>query len=345
MNIYVYGFPGLYGGAGTELHHQIITWCKMGGITTHLIPTNPGYPNEPLFKEMQELGVIIHKNDEFDAIEKNAPVMGWCNAEFLDKLPEICKRSTNTVFINCMTWLFNKEKTRMQEGMIKTFLYQNDDVRIKNEPILRALNTKPDIKFITFKPYFEAFKFPYVEHNHAHDITYFNLGHISRQDTDKWAANTLHIYEYITAPRTKRGWFLGFDDRTVRKVGKPYDWIHTFKDQNSGLTQQQFYNNVDIIVQPTDTTENWPRIGFEAMSSGSVLVVDDRGGWQKMVKHGVTGYLCKTQQEFIYYGSKLAFEPDHRLEMAQSAKKWCLELSSFEASAESWKKVFEQLIK
>ncbi|MEG1937685.1 MAG: hypothetical protein RR138_01215 [Akkermansia sp.] len=33
-----------------------------------------------------------------------------------------------------------------------------------------------------------------------------------------------------------------------------------------------------IILQPTDTTENWPRIGFEAMASGSVLIVDKRGG-------------------------------------------------------------------
>ena len=28
--VFVNGFPSLYGGAGTELHHQIIVWRKLG---------------------------------------------------------------------------------------------------------------------------------------------------------------------------------------------------------------------------------------------------------------------------------------------------------------------------
>lgn len=49
--IYVNGFPSLYGGAGTELHHQIIVWKHMG-IDVHLIPTNNGFENEALYLEM-----------------------------------------------------------------------------------------------------------------------------------------------------------------------------------------------------------------------------------------------------------------------------------------------------
>jgi len=43
--LFVYGFHGLYGGAGTELHHQILAWRHMG-VEVHLIPTNAGYPRE-----------------------------------------------------------------------------------------------------------------------------------------------------------------------------------------------------------------------------------------------------------------------------------------------------------
>ena len=37
-SLYIIGFPSLYGGAGTELYHQIKVWKQMG-VEMHLIPT------------------------------------------------------------------------------------------------------------------------------------------------------------------------------------------------------------------------------------------------------------------------------------------------------------------
>jgi len=338
--VYVYGFPGLYGGAGTELHHQIIVWCKMG-MDVHIIPTNAGYKNEPLFGEMVGLGVTIHEHNNFEVIEKGSPVLGFCNSEFLDNLPQIYHYSRNPVFVNCMTWLFDKEKMWAAEGLIKGFLYQNGEVLEKNMPLLKALNPTSDAKFLEFNPYFEPSKFPFISDR---DEKTFGIGHISRQDADKFSKDTLHIWEYCVAPVPKRGVILGFDERSEKKIGKPMDWIKTYSDQ-SKLSQQDFYKQCDIILQPTDTTENYPRVGFEAMSSGSILIVDDRGGWRKQVKHGVTGWLCKNDREFIYYASKMAFEPELRKQMALDAKKWCSELSSLESSMKSWEKVFKELVK
>ena len=42
------------------------------------------------------------------------------------------------------------------------------------------------------------------------------------------------------------------------------------------------------------------------MASGSVLIVDNRGGWRQMVEHGKTGWLCGSERDFIYYASKSA---------------------------------------
>lgn len=57
--LYINGFPSLYGGAGTELHHQIIVWQHMG-IEVHLIPTNGGFQQEDLYLEMVRRRVHIH---------------------------------------------------------------------------------------------------------------------------------------------------------------------------------------------------------------------------------------------------------------------------------------------
>jgi hypothetical protein len=335
--LFVHGFPGLYGGAGTELHHQIIAWLYMG-VEVHLIPTWPAF-EEPLYVEMLQRGVVIHNPNDFSKVEAGDPVFGFCNAEFLQALLMIRQRTRRTVFLNCMTWLFDKEKEAMAQGLIGMFLYQNPAVLERHMPELRALNANPEIRFATVRPYFSTESFPYLPERSSDN---FGCGRISRQDADKFAANTLHIYEYFVSPKFKRGLFLGFDPRSEAKIGKPYDWIRTARDQ-SEVSQQEFYAHCEIVLQPSDTTENWPRVGFEAMASGSVLIVDNRGGWKQMVEHGKTGWLCDHERDFIYYASKMAYEPHMRSDMAEAARERGLDLGGLDASVESWKEVFEQI--
>ncbi|HRH97845.1 MAG TPA: glycosyltransferase [Prosthecobacter sp.] len=336
--VFAHGFPGRYGGASTELHHQIKLWLAMG-VEVHIIPSQVNYQNEPLFSELVQSGVIIHGCNQWEALTAEDVTMGFCNAEFLTHLPEIHARTKRTVFINCMTWLFDMEKQRMAEGMIALFLYQNEEVRQKNMPVLQALNPKANARFLTFTPYFDATAFPFIEER---PTDHFGCGRISRQDADKYAANTLHIYEYFVAPVMKRGLFLGFDARSEAKIGRPHSWITTACD-SSIISQQDFYKHCQIILQPSDTTENWPRVGFEAMASGSVLIVDDRGGWRQMIEHGKTGFLCQHERDFIYYASKMAYEPDLRREIAHNARQRGLELGGFEKAKESWERVFREL--
>ena len=336
--IYVNGFPSLYGGAGTELHHQIIVWLHMG-MSVHIIPTNDGFQNESLYLEMIKKGVRIHAPNDWTVLNEGDVIMGFCNKEFLENLPFIRQRTKRTVFVNCMTWLFEKEKECMKNGLISLFLYQNEEVRQKVMPELHALNEDPAIQFLTFKPYFHNETFPFIEER---TDEWFGCGRISRQDADKFAKNTLHIYEYFVAPVFKRGLFLGFDHRSEEKIGKPYKWIRTARDQNE-VSQQDFYKHCKIVLQPTNTTENWPRIGFEAMASGSVLIVDNRGGWRQMVEHGKTGWLCDHERDFIYYASKMAYEPNLRDDMAEAARERGLELGGLESSRSSWEEVFSTI--
>ena len=198
-------------------------------VDVHLIPTNAGYPREPLYQEMLDLGVTIHAAHDWSAVQAEDPVFGFCNADFLNRLPEIRQRTKRTVFLNCMTWLFEKEKQRMTQGEIGMFLYQNEDVRNEQMPKLRALNDNPEIQFLSFRPYFADRLFPFIEQRCDE---FFGCGRISRQDADKFAANTLHIYEYFVAPKWKKAIFLGFDQRSQTKIGKPFDWIRVAADHN-----------------------------------------------------------------------------------------------------------------
>jgi len=106
---------------------------------------------------------------------------------------------------------------------------------------------------------------------------------------------------------------------------------------------QDVYRRVDCIIQMTDTYENLPRVGFEAMASGCVLIVDDRGGWRDLVQHKQTGYLCNDQREFVYYASRAAYEPQERRQMAERARDWLNEQWGLQRAKEEWQAFFETL--
>ena len=316
--IFVYGFPGLYGGAGTELHHQIIAWQHLG-LKVHLIPTNEGFPREPLFEEMIRRGVKVHLPHDFRVLEPEDAILGFCNAEFLAKLPEIIQRTRRTVFLNCMTWLFDKEKECMARGEIGMFLYQNENVRQKHMPELRALNPDAEARFLTFRPYFENSLFPYVEERSQE---HFGCGRISRQDADKFAANTLHIYEYFVSPKWKRGLFLGFDQRSEAKIGPPYtgivpatrqqneifgydqmgNWL-SYYSQSPALSQTRAHNkaneitsltNPTSVIQPAyDAVGNMTTLQDDLYALGDrmnvVAVVDASGAVQQRMGYSAFG--------------------------------------------------------
>lgn len=281
-------------------------------------------------------GVSITRTLNFDDVTKDDAVINFCSGEFLDNLDKITERTKRVAWANCMTWLFDKERMAAAENKISVFLYQRDQVRIKHKAELEKLGCTSE--FITFAPYFDSSLIDFK----VTDDEFTNIGRISRQDSDKFSKNIVHIYEYIVSPRMKRGFFLGFDERSEKKTGPLPAWISGFVDQNS-LPVKDFYDTVNFIVQPTDTTENLPRIGFEAMYSGKPLVVDNRGGWKTMIEHGVSGFLCNHERDFIYWGSRLAYEPELREAVALSALDRAKNMSSLGVSRQSWQNVFDKL--
>jgi len=328
-SIGIVGFPGLYGGAGVELDHQMTLWKEMG-YELHLIPT--GNPlAEPLYKKTVERAVI-HIPDNY-SVFKDMPVISFCNDIFLRDIDKIKKFASQTIFVNCMTWLFPAEKEAHKKGLIDLFLYQSQHTLDKVAPSLREINEKFNVK--VFNSWFDYSRFPFYKDRPTDK---FRFGRISREDADKYAKESMWIYETMVAPVPKSGIFLGFDSRSEGKIGKPPDWVRAYP--GNGISQQEFYAHCSCIIQKSDTYENWPRVGFESMASGSVLIVDDKGGWKSMVEHGRTGWLCKDQREFVYYSSRMAYEAEEREQMALAAREKLNEINNREKSIQSWREIF-----
>jgi hypothetical protein len=328
----VVGHPTRLGGADTELDHQIRCWQNMG-VTVHICHTGE-LDGNCLSMKLEERGCVYHESRDWQSLD-GLHAVSYCNGEFLDELPEIRKWARTTTFVNCMTWNFDAELRCQEQGLIDFHLYQTQHGRERVGKRLGELAATYRPLMVT--PYFHGEEFPFYD-DRPNDK--FRFGRISRGDADKFNEQQLWIYETMTAPQLKEGYIVGWDHRARDKFGRdPDDYIYTYPE--GGLTPQQFYGICEAVIMTTDTFENLPRVGFEAMASGSVLVVDRRGGWCTLVENGVTGWLCDDDREFVYKGSRCAFEHEERERMRYAARDRLDALSGFPVSSESWERVFE----
>ena len=151
----------------------------------------------------------------------------------------------------------------------------------------------------------------------------------------------MQIYERFVSPLPKAGIILGWDRRVKQKFqGNPPEFVRAIPAGE--MSQQEFYKSCDVIILSTTTFENLPRVGFEAMASGSILIVDNRGGWKQLVDDYETGYLCNSPPEFIYKASRLAFEKNERKDMRYAAREKLETEWTEQKSMDSWAEVFKQ---
>lgn len=327
----VIGHPGRVGGADTELDHQIRCWLAMG-IEVHICHTAIV---DATMKQMglEELGCVYHSARDWSSIE-GMHCISFCNADFLTALPEIKKHARSTTFVNCMSWNFDKEIEAQENGLIDFHLYQTQHSFEKVSP---KLKDKGEYRPLFFVPYFDASDLPFIE-DRPQDR--FRFGRISRDDAHKYSDRQLWIYETMTAPVLKEGILLGWGRNANQKFGgRPEGFLHALPP--NAISQKAFYQDCEAIIMSTETFENLPRVGFEAMASGSILVVDNRGGWKLQVEDGVTGWLCDDDREFVYKATRCAFEPEERSRMRHAARVKLEQSWGLRAASDSWGQVFE----
>lgn len=333
--ICVVGYPSRLGGADTELDHQIHIWQTLG-LKVHLVHTGPLDENARAMR-MDARGCVVHEPRDWQAC-RGRHVISYCNGEFLANLPAIKGYAKSTTWVNCMTWLFDAEKQAHRQGLIDHFLYQTDHARERVQDELKSIN--PSYHWHRVRPHFHLADFAYIE-NRPRDR--FRFGRISRDDADKFHEAQIWVYETMVAPVLKEGIMLGVNDAVRQKIGRIPNWIAAHPAGT--FPAQALYAHAACIIQMSDTYENLPRVGLEAMASGSLLIVDDRGGWRELVQHGQTGFLCRDQREFAYYASRAAFELEEQRQMVRAARDWLTTNWGVEQAKAEWTRFFHAIDK
>lgn len=333
--IVIIGRPGLVGGADTELFDQIKVWLKMG-LICRIVPTSESrYPINYYHPNL-----IIEEIGRYNSCY-NKHVISYCNQYFLRDIEIIRKYAKTISWVNCMCFNFPKEIEAHKNGMIDFFLYQTKHQYYKCAPVL--LNVNSSYNVIPIIPYFDNSSFPY--YSSRNELKY---GRISRSSCDKFSNNQFTIYKNAVQNRDVKGIVLGWSDILERYFNdSDQQYLKRtnkvdFLNQGS-ITSQEFYKQCGIVCISTSSFENLPRIAFESMSSGSVLIVDNRGGWKDLIDHKVTGFLCDDENDFIHYLQTVIDNPDTRNNIAKNARQHLEAKYSYEVSASRWEQFFKIL--
>jgi glycosyltransferase involved in cell wall biosynthesis len=336
QEVWVAGFPSYYGGADTELDHNIDLWRRFG-VDVHLVPMFGADPR--MKKSVLERGCKIHEYR--DNIFAGRTVVSFCNGRFLEKLPLIMEhgRPAKLIWFNCMTWLFEKEKDAHREGWIDYFGFESEYQKKMLVPQLELIRP---VRSFPHKPYFNADR---IEWKYREWDGCYKIGRISRDDMHKFAADTWRIFDRVLVPKhlKKKVYILGYGPNAQKRMGPPpaaLDWL-TWSPNS--IPAAQFYNTIDTMIHKTGgSRESSSRVLFETYAYGVVPVVERDFAFPELVVHGETGYMGATSDEMSYYASMLAMNPEEHRRVARNGRRFLNEkLANAETCWLAWQEVLE----
>ena len=266
-------------------------------------------------------------------------VVSFCNTKFLAVAERLVRLGCRTIWVGCMNWLFPVERLHYRRhGPFTRHVFQSRFQRERLAGQLRRFGFQQEQGRI-IRGAIDADEFPFAPRPHAPGEE-FVVGRISRADPEKFLPSLWKAYARIPPPVRAR--VLGWKRQFEARLGPPPPWAECFPagSQSAG----EFLGTLHALVQAGAAVENWPRVGLEAMAAGVPLVVDAKGGWKEMVRHGQTGYLCRDEYEQADCAARLARDEDHRLDIACRARAaLTAELAEPRAIWSQWRELLEGL--
>ncbi len=99
-----------------------------------------------------------------------------------------------------------------------------------------------------------------------------------------------------------------------------------------GEKLSEAYANMDVFVFPSET-DAFGNVAQEANASGVPAIVTNQGGPKFIIKHGASGFVAETADEFFEYALRLMDDPEELAKMKKQARA--------SAMSSSWDAVFE----
>ena len=340
QHIFVLGYPGDVGGASTECWHTLKLW-RSHGVQVTLIPTWTR-PADKWLECTASIGCeTIHASPTaLPACVRGGVCVAFCNTRFLDHARWFLDNGCRIIWVPCMNWVWPQERLLYaKRGVFDAYVFQSRFCWAHQTPQLAKFGYQAEQGHI-IPGAFDVDEFPFCPRPHAPGQP-FVVGRLSRAADDKYSRATWDIYRWIKEPRTAR--VMAWDDEIEEVLGKPPEWAECLPA--GAESSKDFLASLHCIVQSAHghCCENWPRVGLEAMASGVPLIVDDRGGWREMLRHGKTGFMCESPTHMADHASRLAGNEALRQNVARAARQSVEQLAAPEPIWRGWEQVFKEV--
>lgn len=319
MKVFVWGYLHQCGGAGPEAGHAIELLCHNGVEVICVLKSGTDVlsASEPRRKYLDSIGV---KTEEYiPGMLSGQVVWSWCEEDLFAHIHRHDEKPAMIAYWPCMNKLCDAEKVAV--GMLPNLRilcqsnYQQEQLRREIAALGLKDNTELCMPYINMLSPWNNFR-PAVK-----DYTRFDVLRIGRDDRDKYPDNLWDIIYRFSCPKTKAIHNVGWGANGREKLGDFRESGHPYFGKVTGTFRDHVYDPalvVDIIAACHVTLmyypfiENYSRVALESMACGSVVVASDAGGMPELIEDGVTGYLCKTEEEVVYRLSELACDRSKR---------------------------------
>lgn len=329
MNLYIFGWPTLYGGADTKTVHLI--QLLAGHVNITVVPNDSAWLQDDYWvRWLSKYGV------HFSSLESlperlNGVGLALSNERFFSD--GICSaarhRGLKIIWSSEMMWHHPGEVDYVMAGQVDRLLYVSEvQKRTLSYESFCEVSTRMTGNYIC------PDEFPFLERDEQNGIT---IGRLSRADHEKYPEDFPVFYEALDLPNV-RFRVMAWNEELSRK----YCW-HQFDHRwtllpPSGERVPAFLQSLDLFVYPLGHTftESWGRSTVEAMLTGAIPLVPDGHHFESLIVHGESGYICSDFLEYQSRAKELAIDPIARHRMSHACRRRAESLNDAEIHRAIW---------
>ena len=167
----------------------------------------------------------------------------------------------------------------------------------------------------------------------------FNVGYVGTVSYKKIHQHFIGMSNFIRKHSNTKLIFIGDND-----TGWIGDGDFIFTDRINDITP--YLKTFDVFGYPLrpDHYGTCEQSLGEAMAAGIVPVCMDNPAERLIIEHEVSGYLAKTEDEYVGYIERLYNSPDTRFWMGDKARKQARKLYNISKMINEWKEIFNKMM-
>ena len=326
MKVFLIGVPMTCGGANSEAGHTALLWRRLGIEVTCLYFTKCRCGKPAIIAESTNRWVERLRDDgvEFVAGEsgllRDVPglpgsvVVDFCNQHLAHNWHELHGLGCRLIHSPCMTMISRHEAEAFRDCPPTALHMQSDFQASQIAEAYRQWGCK---RFHLIRGAFDPL--PYRPRRREPGET-FVVGRLARPCRTKWSPELWGIMELVRENGVRVAALCqAWDSELSFHCGPPPGYATCLSKDT--LETGDFLSRCHALICPNwAASENWPRVGLEAMSAGVPVLADDAGGWREMIEHGVTGHLCRTRDDFSNWLLFLAENENERMDVSEEAR-------------------------